>query len=410
MLRRVSEIACAICLITVVPPVGASAALNTNITGRWNAIVQVEDVPVPFRFDVSTHGTAAIGYFYDGERHIASNPGTYENGKLHLHFDLYNADLDLTLEGDTLRGNYVRHLAKEDVTRPVTATRYVKLSRNGAGTESIDGNWQLRPVDPKDKADWKMVVQQKGPAVYAAILRLDGDTGALTGTFQDSKLSISHFSGARPALLEGGLQPDGTLALTLDRHLKLKGVREGTEQARTLSPAFDALHATTLKNPLESFRFSGPDPDGKTISSTDPQFHGKVLLLSIGGTWCPNCMDEAPFLVELYRKYHAQGLDILGLNFESGDADFDRARVKTFIAKYNIPYPVIVDGTTDKPEDKLSQLVNFGAYPTTIFVGRDGLVHAIHDGFASVATGAEHTRLKEETDRTIEDLLKQPSS
>src|SRR5207248_9761455 len=39
--------------------------------------------------------------------------------------------------------------------------------------------------------------------------------------------------------------------------------------------------------------------------------------------------------------------------------------------------------------DALPQLVNFGAYPTTIFLGRDGRVRSVHAGFASPAAGAE---------------------
>ena len=41
------------------------------------------------------------------------------------------------------------------------------------------------------------------------------------------------------------------------------------------------------------------------------------MILAIGGSWCPNCHDEAPFLSELYKDYHARGLEIVGLMFEN---------------------------------------------------------------------------------------------
>jgi hypothetical protein len=47
----------------------------------------------------------------------------------------------------------------------------------------------------------------------------------------------------------------------------------------------------------------------------------------------------------------------------------------------------------------------FGAYPTTIFIGRDGLVKRIHTGFEGKATGERHTRLKAEYVELIETLL-----
>jgi hypothetical protein len=58
--------------------------------------------------------------------------------------------------------------------------------------------------------------------------------------------------------------------------------------------------------------------------------------------------------------------------------------------------------------DALPQIVNFGADPTTIFLGRDGRVRSVHAGFASPATGAEHIRLKQEMRELVERLLAEP--
>ena len=56
-----------------------------------------------------------------------------------------------------------------------------------------------------------------------------------------------------------------------------------------------------------------------------------------------------------------------------------------------------------------AQLVNVGAYPTSIFLGRDGKVRSVHAGFASPATGAEHVRLKQEVRELVERLLAEPA-
>jgi hypothetical protein len=75
---------------------------------------------------------------------------------------------------------------------------------------------------------------------------------------------------------------------------------------------------------------------------------------------------------------------------------------------------VLIAGTTQpSPTSKtineaLPQIVNFGAYPTTIYLGRDGRVRSVHAGFASPATGAEHVRLKQELRELTERLLAEP--
>ncbi|HYM05386.1 MAG TPA: TlpA disulfide reductase family protein, partial [Terriglobales bacterium] len=120
----------------------------------------------------------------------------------------------------------------------------------------------------------------------------------------------------------------------------------------------------------------------------------------------PNCQDEGPFLSELYRKYHAQGLEIVSLCFEAGDAS-DKAQVRAFARRHGITYPMLMAGVVEPGAvpNALPQLVNFDSYPTSIFIGRDGLVKSVHDGFASPATGEEHVRLKEEIDELVKKLL-----
>lgn len=73
---------------------------------------------------------------------------------------------------------------------------------------------------------WRLIVRQSGAEVTAAILRVDGDTGALAGTFRDGKFIVSHFSGARPLVLELTPTKDGGLEILRNRMEQLVAVRE----------------------------------------------------------------------------------------------------------------------------------------------------------------------------------------
>jgi hypothetical protein len=46
---------------------------------------------------------------------------------------------------------------------------------------------------PKGEKAWRLIIKQKGPEISASILRVDGDTGALTGGWKDGKFTASHF-------------------------------------------------------------------------------------------------------------------------------------------------------------------------------------------------------------------------
>ncbi len=55
--------------------------------------------------------------------------------------------------------------------------------------------------------------------------------------------------------------------------------------------------------------------------------------------------------------------------------------------------------------EKVPQLKNLNTWPTTVFIGRDGKVKAVHSGFASPASGVFNAELKREFTSKIEQLL-----
>ena len=100
--------------------------------------------------------------------------------------------------------------------------------------------------------------------------------------------------------------------------------RRAKAQARAASlPGMtDPTQQTTVKDPSARFAFSFPDLNGKVVSNTDPQFDGKVVIVAIGGSWCPNCHDEAPLLESLYKQFHSQGLE--GVNLSKANEESAR--------------------------------------------------------------------------------------
>jgi thiol-disulfide isomerase/thioredoxin len=135
-----------------------------------------------------------------------------------------------------------------------------------------------------------------------------------------------------------------------------------------------------------------------------------VVLVAIGGSWCPNCHDEAPYLEELYKKYRSAGLEVVALSFEEGDQLKDPARLRAFVQQYGIEYPVLLAGEPSELNAKLPEAANLNAWPTTFFVGRDGSVRAIHTGFAGRASSELHVEMVKELEGTIGRLLAENAS
>jgi peroxiredoxin len=381
--------------------VAASDDEKPPFAGLWNGVVVVGDVEVPFRFEIDGSGAAVKGSFFNGNLRITSTGGHTRGAELTLSFDQYATKLVATLHNGQLTGEYRRPRGPY----PFRATRAAQPVVASRDAPSIDGVWIVTAKGSKGEAAWRLISRQKGSEVTATILRVDGDTGTLEGGWRDGRFVLSHFSGARPLLLEITPAADGTLVLKQNNKSELIAARENTAQALAIGVPSDPSGHTAVKDPAEPLRFQFPDLSGRTVSNADERFEGKVVLVNISGSWCPNCHDEAPFLVSLDRKYRAQGLEVVTLSFEEADQLKDPSRLRAFIKTYGIGYTVLLAGEPSQLSEMLPQAKNLDAFPTTFIVGRDGRVRSVHAGFPSPGSGAYYEKAEKELTQMVERLL-----
>jgi thiol-disulfide isomerase/thioredoxin len=395
----------------ILATLGASVASAQSVAGRWDASVTVDGVAVPFRLDVSGEGKSLTGTLYNGDQKETTTDAVVENGNVVLNFEHYLTKIVATPKGGQLEGKVEGRFEREKYigTYPFQAKRYSPTAASSASAPSISGNWEIPYESPKGEKAWRLIVKQSGPEVSASILRVDGDTGALTGTYDGDKFVLSHFDGSRPLVVDLTPQKDGTLAIKLNGSYvpkdNLIAYRTKVARAKGLPEPADYTTHTTVRNPNEPFAFSFPDVNGKLVSNTDPQFKNKVVLAIVTGTWCPNCHDEAQYLVQLYSKYHDKGLEIVALDFEEPEQLDALKRERAFVKQYGVQYTYLIAGAPSDMWEKVPHAVNLNTWPATLFIGRDGLVKNIHAGYAAPASGEFHHQLEAEFTSNIERLL-----
>jgi peroxiredoxin len=391
-----------------VPLVLATAVLaaapdnGASLAGRWDAAVVVNGVEVPFVFEIAADGNAVKGSFFNGDRRITSTDGTVENGVLSLTFAQYATRLVASIQDGRLTGEYQRGTRG---TYAFHAKRPGPATPNAANAPSIDGAWIVQAKSSKGETAWRFIVKQTGTAVSATILRVDGDTGTLTGSYREGRFVLSHFSGARPLLLEVTPLPDGTLRLSQNKQTELLAARADAASAKAIGNPTDPAHHTGVKDAREPFRFAFRNLEGQLVTNADPRFRGKVVLVNISGSWCPNCHDEAPFLASLYTRYRSKGLEVVTLSFEEPEQLSNPTRLRAFIEQYGIEYTVLLAGEPDELTDKVPQAVNLNAFPTTFLLGRDGRVRGVHAGFPSPGSGSYYTQAEKDITSQVERLL-----
>ncbi len=187
---------------------------------------------IPFRIDFSGEGSKFTGTVFNGDLPVASTDGHFENGKLVVSFGHYLSKLEATVKDGQLEGKLSGRFKRDRYisSYPFHAKRYTPVALTTEKVPSIDGVWEIPYNSPKGEKSWHFIVRQKGPEVAAAILRVDGDTGTLTGAYKDGKFVVSHFSGSRPLVLEIKPSKNDTLEIVPERSLHHQG------EADRLSP------------------------------------------------------------------------------------------------------------------------------------------------------------------------------
>ena len=110
------------------------------------------------------------------------------------------------------------------------------------------------------------------------------------------------------------------------------------------------------------------DDRGARASIAD--YRGKIVVLNLWASWCPPCRAEMPDLSRLADAYARFGVVVVGV-----DQGESAQRAAAFARSLRIGYPIWLDD-----EQRYGRMFTALGLPTTVFIGRDGVVAAGFDG------------------------------
>ncbi len=373
--------------------------------GDWRAVLDLAGGELRFGVRVERAGQQWKGELCNGRRCQPLTSVRQVGDSLELEMADYAATIAATRRGDSLSGVYRNVGNRGPRTIPFRASR---------------GRWPAKPApdrflgrwDATYLGDWgtspRIFELRNGPGgLEGTIISNSGDYGHFAGRAEGDSFSLAHFDGSFVYLVTGRLAGDTLRGVF---HAGLRTQTPWVAVRSTGRPHLTPPTEVTRADTTDPFRFAFPDLNGRMVTERDPRFRGKVVLVDVFGTWCPTCHDAAPALARLYDKYHDRGLEIVGLAYEvTGDSAADGRQLRRYRDKFGLRFPILLAGVndTEAAAATLPQLRGFTAFPTTIFLGRDGRVRRVHAGFYGPATGAQHGRLVGEYEREIERLLRE---
>src|SRR5277367_4777034 len=378
--------------------------------GVYRAVLVLPAGELPFGLELTRDGTTTVGYLLNGKERVRLDEVAVTGGHLEIRMPGYENRLTADAKGDRLLGEVV--LSKSGAKQQKIALEaqlgygYRFFEHPADNTADVSGRWSVTFLDDDGKPEAAVgEFSQSADVVTGTFLAETGDHRYLAGQVRGDELYLSTFDGAHAFLYKAKKTGDtlaGDFYVGTAHHERWTGKRD----AHAALP--DAYRLTNLRPGSTRFEFAFPDLAGNTVTSKDPAFQGKVMIVALAGSWCPNCHDEAAFLEPLYREYRGRGVEIVSLMFEHF-GDFPRAAEATqrFRNHYGIEYTTLIAGISDKDEaaKKLPMLERVYAFPTTIFVDRNGNVRKIHTGFSGPATGAHYTEFVNEVKATLDQLL-----
>lgn len=378
--------------------------------GLYRATLEVPGGDLPFGLEIARENEKYVAYLINGTERVRVPEVTVEDGRIEMRMPGFENVLRAKIDDDELDGDLTLvKLDKEQVIdfEAKYGLKYRFFDEPSTDNADIAGRWAVVFTD-QDNKKYNAVgeFRQSHDEVTGTFLTPAGDHRFLAGNVQNNEISLSAFDGAHVYLYKGKVNVKGEIEGTFWSGLKSKEkfVAKRDENA-TLD---DAEDVTALRSDASDFTFTFPDLDGKPVSLSEPRFAGKVVIVTLGGSWCPNCHDEAAFLAPYFIQNRERGLEVVALMFEHfGDFPKAAEATKRFRDAYDVRYPVLIAGTSDKEDaaKKLPQLNGVFAFPTTLFLDRQGRIRRIHTGFSGPATGEHYQKLTEEFDAIVEQLL-----
>lgn len=127
------------------------------------------------------------------------------------------------------------------------------------------------------------------------------------------------------------------------------------------------LQAATIEGPAPDFTLKSLS--GKNLKLSE--MRGEVIMINFWASWCGPCRQEMPILEKIYQKYQPLGFTLLGVNVEEDIND-----AKDYLKDVEVSFPILFDNT-----NKVSQLYEIIAMPSTILIDRDGNMRFLHQGY-----------------------------
>lgn len=270
----------------------------------------------------------------------------------------------------------------------------------------MDGNWKSEIIYGEKKIPALLTVQQENNRIYGTIRTNSGDYRYLEGKIEQNHFYLSSFAGNSAFYLSGEVD-----SITGEINGVFHNLSTNSTKFRAQKDdKYDLPNSLSITKKVNNQPFQLDLSDENGIQQNFKELiKGKVSIVSIFGTWCPNCVDEVNYFnEELIKKFPE--LKIIIVAYEgTDDLAEQQKRVKGFIQRKNIQgiqFLIAKKASEKHVLENFPMIAPFSGYPTAFLLNKKGEIVEIHTGFNGPATGILNEQYKEQFEKKIRQLMR----
>lgn len=340
----------------------------------WLAIMHTDHGDVPFRF-TRTNDTFTI---VNGEERIVLEKSAVQNDTAWFTFPHYGGTISF-VQQDAVHITGQWHRDCGTIRLPFTAqpASRAKVAHNPSAFFEV----VFRPKEPNS---WNAVGQFQLGDEYAGgtFLTPTGDYRYLEGLTTRDGFWLTKFDGRYLYLFDASFSGDsilGTFMSTNNPPMTWVG------RPKTNGSELGAIKQSPLVE-NQPMQFSASRWNGEEVEFNEEYFKDKVTIVTLFGSWCPNCHDELRFLTELRFE---NAFEVIPVAFEyDTELAVCEAKIKRLFQNFNIPFASYYGGPAQKSfaTERFPMIQSVDAYPTTMFIDKKGRLRYATSGFTGPGT------------------------
>jgi thiol-disulfide isomerase/thioredoxin len=376
--------------------------------GKWRGEIAYENNSVPFLFEVIPTGNQAPEFvFINGRERRTVKNATIVGDSVFIPLDPFDVTIQAKFDAMSLTGVYVKHY--RNARMPIEANfGNVRFPKKSAKPNvKVESKWSMKfSPDTPSMSEGVGLLNQVGDMVTGTVITETSDYRFFEGIVDGDSLKLSSFDGAHAFMILGKKTDfdkwEGTMVF--DNNYSEPWIAVADSEASLIDP-FELVNVESgVHQPYYDLLGAG---SGKE-SINPSQDNGKVLLIQLFGTWCPNSHDQTKYLVDWYKRNSDKDVAILASSYETNySQEYGLERLEQYRKVNNIPYDLVLGGRLSKTGAAMPFpfIERIKAFPTLVILDKKGYVRYVNSYFNGPATGSYYKDFDVRFNQIVDELL-----